>query len=388
MRSPVPAPDRPAGRTRRHALAAGAAAATALVLAAHPAPAAAEPGSATFTAPGRPQPFEVPADVCELHAVLDGAGGGRASFEGAVDSAGYGARVRGDLAVVPGQVLWITPGGKGGDTAWQQIGYEGGLDPDPSPGPGGGPTPWQVVPGGQGGLNGGGDGGEAGGRYPFLTNAGGGAGGGGASDLRTSPSPADRILVAGGGGGSGIGVLPPLNTSTDYQGSHGGAPALPGASQVPGGGGGAGTPTAGGAGGPGGPVPATSGTDTTGGRGGGTEEPGDPDTEAVAFGGGGGGGGWYAGGGGAPWIPPTGDGVSAGGGGGQSYAAPAVASVVHETGVREGDGEVELTWDTDPGCDLAVPAVAARPALAVAAAALCGGALHLVLVRRRRRVAA
>jgi hypothetical protein len=169
---------------------------------------------------------------------------------------------------------------------------------------------YQILVGGQFGFNGGGPGGK--GRWS------GGQPGGGASDVRLSPyTLAERLLVAGGGGGT-----PGPN---GYSGD-GGYPAG-------GNGGGYGdSQTAGGAGGYG----AEAGSLGQGGAGG------DVDIDGT-YGGGGGGGGYYGGGGGSAcnrFYDCSGNGA----GGGSSYGP---AGATFENGVREGHGQLIISYDLE-----------------------------------------
>lgn len=230
-------------------------------------PAVASAASTTFLPTGAEQTFVVPAGVTSVHAVAIGGKGGEGTAGG---PGGFGAVDIADLAVSPGEILYVEVGGNGAS------GPEGGA----------------------GGFNGGGDGGEGGYSY--------GGGGGGASDVRTGPRVAgvslfQRLLVAAGGGGSG-GDKCSL-TLIGYGGTAGPTPTAGGASC-----GGGGQPGANEAGGDG-ATGCGEGIDTDGliGAGG----PGEWDHNGC-FGpggaGGGGGGGLYGGGGGGS--------SSAGGGGG------------------------------------------------------------------------
>ncbi len=169
----------------------------------------------------------------------------------------------------------------------------------------------EVNVGGQGGSPAGGfNGGGAGGR-----------GGGGASDIRIGGTAfADRMLVAGGGGGGGEVSCP---SQPVFGGDGGGESGDAGLASTAGicsgsvaGGGGkqdtGGTATA----------PATPGGVGVGGDGG----------TGIAAGGGGGGGGWYGGGGG----------LNAAGGGGGSGHGP--VGTTFQTGVRDGNGLVTVTY--------------------------------------------
>jgi hypothetical protein len=200
---------------------------------------------------GEESTFEVPAGVSSVHVVATGA-------RGSGISPGRGAQVSGDLAVTPGQTLYVEVGSF--------------AHPAPSC-----DTSRDCI----GGFNGGGNSGG-------VSSAAGG--GGGASDVRTvsrtqSGSLGSRLIVAAGGGGAGTGA------SGGDAGSDGGA--------IAGGTGGkAGTQSEGGAGGsPGG----QSGSLGQGGS---------------SAAGGGGGGGLYGGGGGGSSS------TSGGGGGGGSNLVP------------------------------------------------------------------
>ena len=197
---------------------------------------------------------------------------------------GLGGYTKGELVVTPGTVLYVYVGG----------------------------TPTAQL--GPGGFNGGGSvtalpcGGPSDG-FP----------GGGASDVRTSTSLNDRLIVAGGGGGqgysNGLGGAGGSTTGGDgaaswIQGTHG-----RGATQTAGGAGGYYTNNQG---------QAPAGTFGQGGNSG-------PINTYCT--GGAGGGGWYGGGGGY---------VSSGGGG-SSYVSSSLTGTEMSSGVREGNGLVEIT---------------------------------------------
>ncbi len=161
-----------------------------------------------------------------------------------------------------------------------------------------------------GGFNGGGTGGS---------NVG---GGGGASDVRQGGSAAaNRVIVAGGGGGGG-------GTAGDG-GGGGGATGATGSVTGGAGGGTGGTPSAGGSGGAG----SSGGSAGSIGQGGAGES---------GYGGGGGGG-YYGGGGGGSLN----SGAVGGGGGGSSFTGSA-ANVASVQGVHRGNGQVVITWTTNP----------------------------------------
>lgn len=256
---------------------------------------AAPAGAATRSFPytGGNQSWTVPAGVTQATFDLYGA-------QGSTDcpDTGKGARVRGTIAVTPGETL-------------------------------------RVRVGGQGGFNGGG-----------TAGAGGGAGGG-ASDIRRGSgfTLADRLLVAGGGGAKAT------DASSNCLSSVGGASGAAGddgagAAQATGGlGGRPGTANAGGDGGQGGvgdPNPDANGDQGGGGdlgQGGGG-----------ALFGGGGGGGYYGGGGGGSGGQDLNDadsGHGGGGGGGSSFTGGATGATVAD-GARAGNGLVVVTYTAPP----------------------------------------
>jgi Glycine rich protein len=214
--------------------------------------ASAKATTVTFEFTGGEQTFAVPAGVTHIHVVAIGAAGGDSGGAG-----GGAGQATVDIAVTPGQTLYVEVGGRGKD---------GGA-------------------GGAGGFNGGAAGNS------------GAAGGGGASDVRTSPraaglSPDDRLAVAAGGGGGG--------GSAGSVGGGGGLAEEEGKEGESSGnlGGGAGTQSAGGGGGEGAGGTGFEGLLGSGGDG--------SNGESGTNGGGGGGGGLGLGGG--------------GGGGGSSFA--------------------------------------------------------------------
>lgn len=249
--------------------------------------ASAQATTLTYLYTGGEQTFTVPAGVTTLHVVAIGGAGGSSAVLG-----GAAAQVTGDLAVTPGQVLYIEVGGKGKDGA----------------------------SGGAGGFNGGAAGGFGG------TSAAGG--GGGASDIRTLPgpslSPDTRQIVAAGGGGGGA-------TGTEGIGGAGGAAESGGESSSDfNGGGGAGTQSIGGSGGSGVMTSGEEGVRGLGGVGGSSCDEGG--------GGGGGGGGLFGGGGGGPGCHST----SGGGGGGGSSLVPASGSLALASLAAE--PQVQITY--------------------------------------------
>jgi hypothetical protein len=257
---------------------------------------------------GDEQTYTVPAGVHSLHLIAVGAEGGRGSSSATGNTlageSGLGARIEADLAVVPGQTLFIEVGGAG-------------------------------IPGreidllGAGGFNGGGsanNGSLAAGQFTSFP----GGGGGGATDVRTCSRHAascgggqssldSRLLVAGGGGGSG--ALGGGGGYANEDGRQGFGNVC--SSGVPGEGGLKGAQTAGGAGG----VGALSGLPGTLGLGGSA-----PANMLNLKPGGGGGGGYFGGGAGGSGC------VGGGGAGGSNFEGPSASNVSvkdDSTGVAE-----------------------------------------------------
>jgi hypothetical protein len=226
-------------------------------------PASAGAATRTFSFTGSEQGFLVPAGVTSVHVVAVGAPGATLATNGS--PVGAGGTATADLAVYPGEPLYVEVGGPG-------------------------------VEGGPGGFNGGGAAGTG-------SAYGAGASGGGASDVRTATRGADatlesRVVVAGGGGGGGhYGSGKGGNGGSTTGGKGGSYPTTsPPCSNT--GGGGAGTQTGAGAAGIG------DGTPT-----------------AASFGSGGGGGSGDAGGGGG-WWGGGGSAMCGGGGGGSGHFGP------------------------------------------------------------------
>ncbi len=280
---------------RRFSTGVAAITAAALFGAAGSAAAAAETTSFSFT--GSEQTFTVPAGVSTVHVAAIG-GRGNAGTDGS--DGGHRGTASGDLAVSPGETLFVLVGGAGapGNTL---IGLPGA-----------------------GGFNGGARGASAGGG-----NFGGG--GGGATDIRTISSSqpgslGSRLIVAAGGGGGPAGSTGlPGGAGGGFAGVDGSYTSTCDPSLLDGGGKG-GTQAAGGAAAGPGTQPGTFGI---GGRGGGN-------------GGGGGGGGYYGGGGGY---------TCGGGGGGSGYLGPRVSGGVFGTSSNDGDGTIDgsvvLTYTPD-----------------------------------------
>lgn len=267
-------------RLRCAAVVAGAAVVSATTFVATPANAAPlDPVTFLFTA--SEQTYHVPARIHSVRVKAVGAPGGDRAFEGA---GGYGAKLVADLAVTPGQTLYVEVGGDGDGSNLSTSGWNGGGVPS-----------------------------DADNLAGF---------GGGASDVQVKPRASatalhSRVVVAGGGGGAGS-----VPTSTfAIVGGNAGENGEPPEGRHCGGlfesgcGGHAATRTAGGA--PGSMdtqlhdnTTATAGAMGAGGAGG---------NGGTAHGGsgGGGGGGWYGGGGGGGSELHD---VAGGGGGGGSSA--------------------------------------------------------------------
>jgi hypothetical protein len=277
------------------------------------------------------QYWTVPDQVHAAKFVLLGASGGRGQgFPITSPSQGLGARVTATISVVPGEVLEVNVGGRGGDNLTHFTYNESNV--------------------GKGGWNGGGDGGKSTTGYTDIDydQA---PGGGGATDVRRVNTSGQyplskRILVAGGGGGSAFRTDP--STTGGYGGDGGasgenGTGGASGASTCTvnsggsgGGGGGGATQSQSGTGGTGGDPNGSDGAGGSTGQGG---HGGDAlGCENAGPGGGGGGGGGYVGGGGGGGATYPG-----GGGGGSSYA-PAGATI--EQGIAV-DAAVAIYWN-DP----------------------------------------
>jgi hypothetical protein len=287
-----------------------------------PPSAVAATATATFTSTGTEQTFTVPADVTTIYVVARGASGAQGSDGRA---AGRGAVVAANLAVTPGQVLYVNVGG---------------LPTTISPG---------CYPGIDclGGFNGGGS-------SVF------GGGGGGASDIRTTSGDlSTRLIVAAGGGGSGAGWY---NADCRFLigGAGGDAEANGGNGdscngQNGGTGGGAGTASAGGSSG----LPAGgAGSLGQGGNGGRNI-------------GGGGGGGFYGGGGGGDLTSyhfgEEIDLLPAGGGGGGSNLVPTGGTAgLDETGIPSIIITYEAPDTTPPDTSITAAPVTPSPSASAA----------------------
>ncbi len=268
----------------------------------------------TFVYTGKPQVFQVPANVHSITIDMLGASSAGCLYSSG-GQGGHGGRVSAVIPVTPHQKLWVYVGGHGDESS--------------------------------GGFNGGGNGGD-----PSRAT-----GGGGASDVRVAPGRrVDRILVAGGGGGDGP---PPGNTSFSDWGCPGYGGGLVGGNGKPGedyygagGGGGDGaSQSAGGTGGQGGApnshyhgYAGKNGLLGVGGAGGQSPE----SANGYGSGGGGGGGGYYGGGGGGSGEngSTTGYGGGGGGGGGSGFAERKAAQVRFWSDWKNatGNGLVVFTW--------------------------------------------
>jgi len=237
-------------------------------------------GGQTFSYTGAVQTWTVPSCVSEVTVEAWGAAGGDSAV--GVGSGGLGGYATGELTVTPGDTLYIYVGGQGDDH-------------------------------GTGGFNGGGNGGRKD-----------SAGGGGATDIRTSTSLSDRIIVAAGGGGAAYESAWSSGWTVGWGACDGGD-------------GGGSVGSDGGywqsscQGGTGGTQTAAGNANGAFGLGGDASTTGDGDM-------GGGGGGWYGGGAGGYCT-----GFNGCGAGGSSYVG-GVSSGSTSTGVRSGDGALELSW--------------------------------------------
>lgn len=258
----------------------------------------ATPGSQTFAYTGAIQMFVVPPCVDTLTLEAWGGQGGI----GPSNAGGLGGYAKGDLAVTPGETLYVYVGGVG-----QAHNFNGSVD-------------YEAL----GGWNGGGKGG-----YDNSGQVQNGGGGGGASDIRRSMDTTytGRVIVgAGGGGGAGGSFTPAAG------GNGGGTTGVDGGFTYTASGGGGGTQSAGGV------VSNTSRGATNGtlGRGG------NGSTNQNAWGSGGGGAGYYGGAGGTS-NNDHGSGHAGAGGGGSSYTG-GLSNTTNTAGVRTGNGQIVITW--------------------------------------------
>ena len=239
-----------------------------------------------FNYTGAVQTWIVPPCVYTINAVVAGAKGGGSN-------GGNGARITANIAVTPGQTLYIYCGGMGNQGA------------------------------NSGGWNGGGTGHNSTGSSTYRS-----WGGGGASDIRINGQAlANRVIVAGGGGGRSGGSSPVCGGNANCNNGSNGC-------NTYGAGGGGGTQFSGGNGGApwaGTPPGGSAGTLGNGGQGGYWQ----------TASGGGGGGGYYGGGGGGNDGCCTGANGGGGGGGGSSLV-PAGGTCL--AGNNTNHGYVTITY--------------------------------------------
>jgi hypothetical protein len=287
----------------------------------------------TFAYDGSVAEFTVPAGVTSLQIVTEGAGGGNGYGSGGIGggNGGIGGQVSATVAVTPGEVLDIIPGGAGANGR-----ASGGGDFGPG-GTGGSAGIGNVTPLG-------GNGGDA---DEYIS--GGGGGGAGASVVL---SKGTVLLAAGGGGGGGGG-----GGVVGYRGGDGGT-----ADVSVDGGDGPGNGYAGSGAGHGSRGDGGASATAAGQRGG------SAGSLSSAGGGGGGGGGWPRGGGGGT-AGNLGGGGGGGGGAGATYAAPGrtVGVIYGRSAVQGGsssaaDGRVTVTYAEPPAATTTVVTLASRPA--------------------------
>ncbi|MBK7690779.1 MAG: hypothetical protein IPJ31_06570 [Bacteroidetes bacterium] len=261
-------------------------------------------GSQTFNYTGSVQNFTVPVGITSINIDARGAQGG--TFGNAIG--GLGAKMVGDVSVLPGQVLSV----------W--VGQQG--------------VPSQNAGGGGGGS------GVTNGATPLVIA---GGGGGGCSVNMESGKPG--LITTSGGNSSGAGGVAGDGGQKGY---------VPGDCGWAGGGGGfLGDGNGGPSGGDGGPLPGTLGGPAAGksaANGGAGGIGGSCGFSLLGAGGwgcggggraeyGGGGGGGYSGGGGGQYVAVVG---SKGGGGGGSFNSG--INQVNTSGVQSGNGQVIITW--------------------------------------------
>ncbi|MBK8145988.1 MAG: T9SS type A sorting domain-containing protein [Bacteroidetes bacterium] len=267
-------------------------------------------GSQTFNYTGSVQNFTVPVGITSINIDARGAQGG--TFGNAIG--GLGAKMVGDVSVLPGQVLSV----------W--VGQQG--------------VPSQNAGGGGGGS------GVTNGATPLVIA---GGGGGGCSVNMESGKPG--LITTSGGNSSGAGGVAGDGGQKGY---------VPGDCGWAGGGGGfLGDGNGGPSGGDGGPLPGTLGGPAAGksaANGGAGGIGGSCGFSLLGAGGwgcggggraeyGGGGGGGYSGGGGGQYVAVVG---SKGGGGGGSINSG--INQVNTSGVQSGNGQVIITWGGAAPC--------------------------------------
>lgn len=260
----------------------------------------------SFSFTGAQQTWVVPAGLTTCTIRCWGAQGGSAgsgtdpTFT-VLTNGGAGGYATGDLAVTPGETLYVFVGGN--PTGLHTTGNSAPV---------------------AGGYNGGGTGERVG-----PANASGSGGGGGASDVRQGSNVlADRVIVAGGGGSAGNYAATVANSGN---GGAGGA-ATGGTGTAPNKNGSGGTQSAGGT---------TGGTGGVNGSAGALGVGGAKSSSTSAVNPGSGGGGYWGGGGGGYRTTATFG--SGGGGGGSNYVGGVTASTSTQGG-RSGNGRVEIEY--------------------------------------------
>jgi hypothetical protein len=246
----------------------------------------------TFNYTGATQTYTVPACVNSLFVDVQGAPGGKGGYSSYPMPGGRGGRVTCNIAVTPGQVLYITVGGTGQNRYNTSTGSGTSL---------------------AGGFNGGGNG------FGYYCGS-----GGGKSDIRIGGSafPGNAVVVAGGGGGGAY------NGSSSCIGGDGGNTTgamgyYSGSQSSCGAGAGGGTSSGG----------AQSTCYSHGSGGNGSSGQGGSAATSYSYCGGGGGG-WYGGG----------CGTYGGGGGGSSYTSSTLCSnVLHVQGFNGNDAGGSIT---------------------------------------------
>jgi hypothetical protein len=299
----------------------------------------------TYSSPGE-QRIVVPPGVTSLHVVAHGARGGAGDY---FVNGGFGARVEGDLAVTPGQVLFLVVGAKGTDgNGWGGAGAGGGASDIRTLATSAGLTPTDarlVVAGGGGGSGRG---------FSGLEVAGfGGNGAMGGSDSRPQ---CNECTIRSGGGAAGI------SAGTGLGGHSGAGVGVPAEGE-------AGLPGARGTGGDGAfhlDRPAPGGYNGGGGGGGGYL------SGRLRSGGGGGGGGYHGGGGGGGGTVDNqynaNQAWGGGGGGGGSNLLAAGFSAL--TSTQTGDGTIVVSFDD---VDTPVVGLAAQPAASASRTTIWSG---------------
>lgn len=240
----------------------------------------------TFYYTGSMQTFTVPAGKTTVHIKVWGAQGGQSTYQGNTIDGGLGGYAEGDLAVTPGQTLYVAVGRKGCVNTNPTAGWNGGGCA------------------GNGSIQG----------Y--------GGGGGDGSDVRVGGQTFnDRVIVAGGGGGAWTNPTWPVGTGGAGGGIAGDSVAASYAS--------GGTQSAGG-------VPTNgSWSNFAGGFGYGGDY-GNGSWPNSCGNGGGGGGGWYGG--------SAASGCCAGPGAGGSGYIGGVTNGSMQSGLKTGDGLIIISY--------------------------------------------